>query len=111
MRATIVKRSELAVRTAGDDERPKAQSSGYVIIKIRNLALVREIHPRSTEYVSHFGVEYPRIGVDRTVDPMLLNEMVPIELRRVVRSMWHRDALLRRHIHGLRLRVRYLKEV
>src|ERR1700691_2299864 len=67
MGAAIIKRADLSLSVADEDQGTQSQISGDKIIDVGDFAFVREIGPRAAENVRHLGFEDRRIGVDQPV--------------------------------------------
>ena len=78
MGAAIVKGTNDAGVVAHDDKRTQAELSRNEVVVVRNLAFVREVDPGTPENMGHFRIEDRRVGVEEPVNPILLNELVPV---------------------------------
>ena len=94
VRAAIEERAQLAVRVAQHDHRPQAELGGQVVVVARDLAFVREVDPYRAEDVRHLQVEDHRIGIDRPMHAVLMDQM--LKKNRSIHSVPTRSARSRR---------------
>src|SRR5205823_12341338 len=76
VRAAVEEGAQLAAGIAQHDERTQAELRGEVIVRLRNLALVREVAPDAAEDVRHLEAEEHRIGIDRPMDAIFVDQVL-----------------------------------
>ena len=67
MTASIDEGVKLVVLAAGDEDGLSSHPSCEIVVLVRNLALMREIHPVSLKQVLHLQLKEPGIGKYRTI--------------------------------------------
>src|SRR5918999_1354039 len=66
----------MAVGVSYDYQRTQTEPRGDEVVDLRDLALVREVHPHGAEHVRHLALEDGGVGVDRAVDAVLVDQAV-----------------------------------
>ena len=75
VRAAVEERAQPAIRIAQHDDRAQAELRGDVVVVARDLALVREVDPHRAEDVRHLQVEDHRIGIDRPMHAVFVDQI------------------------------------
>ncbi|MEA3221297.1 MAG: hypothetical protein OZX49_02418 [Immundisolibacter sp.] len=69
VRTGVDEHADVAALVAADDDRLAPDGQGDEIARIRNLALVGQVHPAALEDAFQFQVEQFRVGVQAAVEP------------------------------------------
>src|SRR5207253_11082314 len=74
--AAVEQAVDLPVLVAGDDDGTQTQAASDEVVRLRDLALVREVGPGAAEHPLHLPGEDIAVGVEAAVDALGPDELV-----------------------------------
>ncbi len=98
--AAVEQEADLALAVAGHDHRLRADRLEHVVVRLGNLAGVPDEHPRPVPDPLQLGRPHRRVGVQRTVHPVVVDERVPTDVVGVIAPPCARSINLTRSAPG-----------
>src|ERR1700687_772372 len=79
MRTSVKKRMDAPIAAAGKDNRSQSKPAGNEIILPGDFGLMPKIDPGAAKNFDHFLGEDGGVGIERSMHPMLLHQVIPPE--------------------------------